>query len=118
MHCMPLFLARALDFEELQRGHWNGLSGFRLGCRLGCHIGRQRSTSASNLLIQMGKLIMTVPRHPGTIHGWVLIKGGYDVSVEHKKRHSLNGENRKKSEPSCGSSNSAQISVDDILVYD
>ena len=40
--CSPLFLAGVFDSDErhmLNRGHRNGLSSYRLGCRLGCHLG-------------------------------------------------------------------------------
>ena len=40
--CVPLFLVRVFDSEELHmlnRGHWNGVSSCRLGCPLGCRLG-------------------------------------------------------------------------------
>ena len=40
--CVPLFLTRVLDLEELHmlnRSHRNGLSSCTFGCRLGCHLG-------------------------------------------------------------------------------
>ena len=42
MLCVQFFLVGVFDFEELlmlHRGHRNGLSSCRLGCRLGCHLG-------------------------------------------------------------------------------
>ena len=43
--CVPLFLARPFDVEELHmlhRGHWNGLPSRMRGCRLGCDVGQRR----------------------------------------------------------------------------